>query len=32
MIAKRLVELHGGELSVNSIAEQETMISIALPL
>jgi two-component system, sensor histidine kinase and response regulator len=32
MIAKRLVELHGGELTIHSIPEQETIVSITLPL
>jgi two-component system, sensor histidine kinase and response regulator len=32
MIAKRLVEMHGGELTIHSIPEQETIVSITLPL
>jgi two-component system, sensor histidine kinase and response regulator len=32
MIAKRLAELHGGELVIHSIPEQETLVRITLPL
>jgi two-component system, sensor histidine kinase and response regulator len=32
MIAKRLVELHGGELVIHSIPERETLVCITLPL
>jgi two-component system, sensor histidine kinase and response regulator len=32
MIAKRLVELHGGDLVIHSIPERETLVRITLPL
>jgi two-component system, sensor histidine kinase and response regulator len=32
MIAKRLVEMHGGELVIHSIPAQETLVCITLPL
>ncbi len=32
MIAKRLVEMHDGDLTIHSIPEQETIVSITLPL
>jgi two-component system, sensor histidine kinase and response regulator len=32
MIAKRLVEMHGGELVIHSIPERETLVRIMLPL
>jgi two-component system, sensor histidine kinase and response regulator len=32
VIAKRLVELHGGELAIHSIPGQETVICVTLPL
>ena len=32
MIAKRLIELHGGTLTIDSIPDQKTTIQISLPL
>lgn len=32
IITKRIVELHGGHLSIQSVPEQQTMVSVKIPL